>query len=94
MRGALNDCCCLLAATLGFNPYLVQPPADHKRGSADAGVHTHRPHRAIDAAGAAFHATVVIPNGCFAVVVVKDSLGTDPGTHFTADTKALIQAEA
>lgn len=83
-----------LAATLRFDPYLVQPPADHKRGSADAGVDAHRPHRAIDATGAAFHTAVVILNSCFATLVGKDCLRTYPGTHFTADTKALVQAEA
>ena len=83
-----------LAATLGLNAYLVQPPADNKRSSADAGVHAYSPHRAIDTAGAAFHTAIVILNGCLAALVGKNSLGTHPGTHFTADTKTLIKAEA
>ena len=82
-----------LAAALGFNPYLVQPPADHKRCSADTRVDAYRPHRAINAAGAAFHTAVQILNYRFARLVGKHGLGAYPGTHLTSDADILIQPQ-
>ena len=82
------------AAALGLDSYFIQPPADHKRCSADTRVYAHRPHRTIDTAGAAFHTAIKILNGCFPTMVGKDGLRAYPGTHFTADAKTLLKAKA
>ena len=83
-----------LAAGFRLDPYFVQPPADHKGGSADTRIDAHRPNRTVDAAGTAFHAAVAIFNRGLAGMIGKDGLGTYLGTHLTTDAHTPVQTKA
>lgn len=70
-----------------------QPPADHKRGSADARVDRNGPDWAVDPAGAALHAAVTVFNDGFVVLVGKYSVRADAGTGSAADAQTLVELE-